>query len=158
MGAFDMFGITRQRLANIKLTSRINLTGGKAKAVGVTQLAQSVDSLEIKDLHLNQIFCDSSFFIYKTMKLSEVTISIIDKEKHIAHLKARIELSEPKCDANKEGNASSGWASFFTSRIPSSRVETVDMDVPYEMNEDESKVKVCFSTLGLSQKITATII
>jgi hypothetical protein len=32
------------------------------------------------------------------------------------------------------------------------------MDVPFETNEDESKVKVRFSTMGLSQKITASVI
>lgn len=153
-----MSGITRQRLANIKVTTKVNLTGGKAKANGITNLVQSDDSIEIKDATLEQTFCNSSLFIYKTMKLKNLSISKIDKNTHIAHIKATVELSEPKCEVDKDANISSRWASFFASKAPSSRIESVDMDVPFEINEDESKVKVRFSTMGFSQKITATLV
>lgn len=155
-----------ENLAKIKLTTKIPHTSCKAKATGVATLAKTNNSIFIENMELQQVDCNSSIFIYRKLRLTDVCISQINRQTKKAHLNATIELYEPKTEETKTAETSSSFFSTMQSLIvanlskvaPTSQIEYVNLDVPFEINEDESQVKVRFSKMGFNQKITATLL
>src|SRR5438876_10287438 len=120
------------RNANIMLTTQLMGTDSKAKAFGITKLVQTDTSIKIDNMELKQTDCNSSIFIYGKLRLTNVCVTHINRENHSAHLKATIELFEPKSEQDADVKTSAGWfsatQSFFISQLAKVAPTTEEVD------------------------------